>query len=1368
MTTIAIDDEDRIKVSLDKLKYYYNQQRHQLDGRWILIENTSKSVQYHSDCMSIFELLDIEESVFLQVHKSRWRNKLLGVGSGFQVETLNNVKFLTVCQEEGHDYSTAPTSASIVKKNNSMFTNLGRLVREGVETHFAAEAMYDDGNEEGEEEEEAEEEETPDVDMSMDSDYGNATTQERQRALDYTDGDAAMDTSDNNADKMDTNDDNTKSNAATASSSTAAATASMNTADIGSVLDEIDKDTNKDDSAETTTTKKRKGSRSKIPATITGYLKDVVFEDSSDEAKQVVKKEVIDIVLFDDSGLMRKDVTGHLISALHKNDRKIDDHEMRLGGCLVKKALDANPDNKNREVKSITLKSFKKARPFTMAVVPQVYNASKTTPKPASLERNKRRHKAKVREWLDLLPSVNMMTYAIISFLSDNLDKAREVVKYFYNRLFRLDVLSTAAFMLWSGIKAYSLKKAARFLKHDTGGIRHFSNADTVANLKKDWWNENLSTVEYAKVNLNRIVKTKGGKFERTQEVTVVRIRPAEHMIGSAEDLMRRGLWKRGEERFDVPWNVHSDFDDYSLVKFQIDAGNGSTKMIENFVNVVNPQSREHVRLVFEFHGVKDTAYNVKKAAFYDGSTIKSDVEMLAQRRVIMLPIKVNVSSDETITQIIMAANTDTQHDNNNPRPLPKPSGLTNIQAESISDENKIGIVTLDFTAVRSIQVLHDGVDTVLGLSFFGEGDGNCIASSLFRKPIKTSQSVEALPISVNQILTACVLSADLAFLSTWIGHQGASAKYPCCFCLALLSAMIRTWDRGGSPDFEARTAEMIMNDYNQFVALYENQKQNKKSDNKLRARITQQFSHSIVLKAMCDGIPFEIYMIAALHVRLGFSRTLLDFTFDWYKKIEMLYKGLSPKLFVSIQLELDKLVAYETWLVQYLVDFQTSLAGKDTKRKELMTRLEAVTLYLSVGTISQAKRQEYDRKLSQVEDELKTLDEEEQEQEEELDFAALLSEQLAITKENIKHLTKLLNKHVSITHTIIVQVLKKHGVDIQVYFSGVINGPHCFQLAQNSVMIMEEIADQMLEEFGDDTRLRTAICKFKSQMIAIFSPWYDIMQAMTSTKRMSDDDIAKFETDVGKARDAIIDLIVDNPPLTCGCGNDKCKCSDRNPLSLPTTIKSHILFATPTDESKHSHAMQQLRNFRTFGQVDEQNGETAHADVNQLLRQFGNIRGKRQKKLWVRDFHWRNNGVVLETIDEMKKATSRKKSTAERSAPQPGASDDARDTSDIVEHVLGDDELFPTAELNEDELEMNDTEELRGPTNDNHADYDSLPEESKKLLDGMDTRIVACAECGMRFVGSGACNIHYHNVHDTKTSSELDAGDITMSVTLR
>ena len=174
MTTIAIDDEDRIKVSLDKLKYYYNQQ--QLDGRWILIENTSKSVQYHSGCMSIFELLDIEESVFLQVHKSRWRNKLLGVGSGFQVETLNNVKFLTVCQEEGHDNSTAPTTASIVKKNNSVFTNLGRLVREGVETYFAAEAMYENNSEEGEEEEEAAEESLLNMSLETTSvDHDNAS-----------------------------------------------------------------------------------------------------------------------------------------------------------------------------------------------------------------------------------------------------------------------------------------------------------------------------------------------------------------------------------------------------------------------------------------------------------------------------------------------------------------------------------------------------------------------------------------------------------------------------------------------------------------------------------------------------------------------------------------------------------------------------------------------------------------------------------------------------------------------------------------------------------------------------------------------------------------------------------------------------------------------------------------------------------------------------------------------------------------------------------------------------------------------------------------------------------------------------------------
>ena len=34
-------------------------------------------------------------------------------------------------------------------------------------------------------------------------------------------------------------------------------------------------------------------------------------------------------------------------------------------------------------------------------------------------------------------------------------------------------------------------------------------------------------------------------------------------------------------------------------------------------------------------------------------------------------------------------------------------------------------------------------------------------------------------------MIVAGALTADLEFLSTFYGHQGASAKFPCIFCLA-------------------------------------------------------------------------------------------------------------------------------------------------------------------------------------------------------------------------------------------------------------------------------------------------------------------------------------------------------------------------------------------------------------------------------------------------------------------------------------------------------------------------------------------------------------------------------------------------------
>jgi len=235
----------------------------------------------------------------------------------------------------------------------------------------------------------------------------------------------------------------------------------------------------------------------------------------------------------------------------------------------------------------------------------------------------------------------------------------------------------------------------------------------------------------------------------------------------------------------------------------------------------------------------------------------------------------------------------------------------------------------------------------------------------------------------------------------------------------------------------------------------------------------------------------------------------------------------------------------------------------------------------------------------------------------------------------------------------------------------------------------------------------------------------------------------------------AILDLVVESPPLE----------GDENPIRLPTTLKCHDLFDFNDNGESPSHIVEQVRQFECTGNLDEQNIEMTHAVYNQLQRNFGNIRGRQQSKMCFREIHLRNRRVVREAIEKMKAATSREPRSGQRTAPQVVA-DDREDETDIVDLPFDDLESLPS-NLQEHELDINENAALRGPTNTQHDDYDSLSEESKKLLLGMHTKIVACPCCQMRFVGTGACRIHCYDAHDL-SKVVFDGESVTTVTTVR
>ena len=534
-----------------------------------------------------------------------------------------------------------------------------------------------------------------------------------------------------------------------------------------------------------------------------------------------------------------------------------------------------------------------------------------------------------------------------------------------------------------------------------------------------------------------------------------------------------------------------------------------------------------------------------------------------------------------------------------------------------MTDEHKMGIVALDFQSVTSVRLLcgtGNDQNTVLGLSFFDAND-DCIVSSFFRQQMKIEYLSIHTAVTLRQTQLGAVLSPDLAFLSTFQAHQGASSQNPCNYCLIKLSNMKRAFDPR-IPDHELRTVQSTRVDYETYQTMFENvpKKQQTKA---LRASVTQNHSHSIVGKLMAD-FPFDCMLKALLHVRLGVSRSLLDWVFDFHLKIEEMYTGESHMLSRSIQEQLDRLIAFDTWLDEELSDFTTSLTGYERQMEALMDRLNGIQNVLDIPRISQPTRNTWQDSLAKVEQDIEKL-KEDKHSEDELDYATQLAEVKRIANENIKHLRTLLAKHEGHSRRVIVDVLKKNTVDIQVYFNGVMNGAHCLNFAKNSDAIISGITTEMLELVCDDEKLCTAVRNFDVKMKRVLEPWCRLMCVMTSIKRHSADTIATFKDDIAEMKTAMMDLVVVSPPLQ---GED-------NPLKLMTTLKSHIMFGKHSNDASISHALQQMIDFEATGSFDEQNGETTHADVNQLIRQFGNLRGMHAKKMWLREFHWRGHSTI-------------------------------------------------------------------------------------------------------------------------------------------
>jgi len=219
-------------------------------------------------------------------------------------------------------------------------------------------------------------------------------------------------------------------------------------------------------------------------------------------------------------------------------------------------------------------------------------------------------------------------------------------------------------------------------------------------------------------------------------------------------------------------------------------------------------------------------------------------------------------------------------------------------------------------------------------------------------------------------------------------------------------------------------------------------------------------------------------------------------------------------------------------------------------------------------------------------------------------------------------------------------------------------------------------------------------------------------MRFLQRTGLKTDDEITSFKSEREELRTAIINI-----------------CKDFEPLELPTTTKWHIFMVDGCVFDC------QLINWKIIGTVGEQNTETSHAEMNQLGRQCGNLRGASKTKLVVRAFAMNSIPFIAEGVTDIVTKSSLPK-RGKRTALPSASNNDA----DINLEEDDDDVLGGEGELSEIHRQMNDNGLLRGPSDVN--------DELFAILSGKDTSICFCVKCRKTFVGQNAITIHAQNAH--------------------
>jgi len=286
--------------------------------------------------------------------------------------------------------------------------------------------------------------------------------------------------------------------------------------------------------------------------------------------------------------------------------------------------------------------------------------------------------------------------------------------------------------------------------------------------------------------------------------------------------------------------------------------------------------------------------------------------------------------------------------------------------------------------------------------------------------------------------------------------------------------------------------------------------------------------------------------------------------------------------------------------------------------------------------------------------------------------------EQSCMVKNTIDELQRIHKKYSCFSQVIIVETLKKFNVDLQVYFNGVIIGPHCMILAENAEKIQQHLYDEMMKKVKEPS-LREAMKKYRDKMVTIYKIWYELCKTMMSTKEQDDAAIQKFEDNIKELRRQIHNLIVVDPPLS----------GDKNPLKLPTKLKWFTLLSDVLVNT--------LKLWRCIGDVAEESIESFHPRRNKMSKRYCQVRGKRRNELIMKALQFESASWIWEGIQDMLKATKSKRAKVVRTQ-QPT-------TVEAPEEEEDDEEQEEEEVLLDWELRMNECPSLRVQDDFEHED---------------------------------------------------------------